>query len=216
MLKMTRAIAIGAMVLALLIAGCGGGSQETASSTQTEAGTQTESGGLLGSPTQTEPNAPLPPAEAVAAIEKGPFTQSLEQGLRAKELRSIKITGSSAAGLVGAVELVVDTRKAPPHTAVSAHIELYSRPREAVARGRARIALLERKGAKVVGGVNSFCGPATLDGQKAWECGGIYGRAYAEAIVTPRGSAPPPEEMPRSLAVTTMSALLDYAQEKGA
>ncbi len=118
--------------------------------------------------------------------------------------------------MVSAVELMVDTRKAPPHTAVSAHIELYSRPREAVARGRARIALLERKGAKVVGGVNSFCGPATLDGQKAWECGGIYGRAYAEATATPRGSAPPPEEMPRSLAITTMSALITYAQEKGA
>jgi hypothetical protein len=140
----------------------------------------------------------------------------LEQGLRAKELRSIKVAGPSAAGMVSAVELVVDTRKAPPHTAVSTHLELYSRPREAVARSRARIALLERKGAKVVGGVNSFCGPTTLDGQKAWECGGINGRVYAEATVTPRGSAPPPEEMPRSLALTTMSALISYAQEKGA
>lgn len=204
------------MVLALLLAGCGGGSQETASSAQTESGAEAESGGVLGSPAQAEPSAPLPPSEAAAALEQGPFTQELEGGLRAKGLRGIKIAGPSTAGLVEAVELTVDTKQAHPVHAVSAHLELYSKPREALARARARIALLERKGAKVVGGVNSFCGPATLHGQRAWECGGINGRVYAEAIVTPRGTAPPPEELPRSRAITTMSALIGYAQEKGA
>lgn len=220
MLRMNRFIAIGAMVLALLLAGCGGSGQGTTSTTQTESdapaesGTQTESGGLLGPETGTESNAQVRPAEAAAAVVAGPFTQQLEGGLRAKGLRSIKIAGPS--GLVKAVEVVVDTSKAHPVNAVSAHLELYSKPRAAVARSRARIALLERQGAKVVGGPLSFCGPTTLQGQKAWECGGAHERAYAEAIATPRGNAPPPDELPRSHAITTMSALLGYAQEKGA
>lgn len=208
------------MVLALLLAGCGGSSQETASSTQTDSGTQaepgtrTESGSLLGPDTGTESSAQVRPAEAAAAVAEGPFTQHLEGGLQARGLRGIKVAGPS--GLVKGVEVVVDTSKAHPVNAVSAHLELYSKPRAAVARSRARIALLERQGGKVVGGPLSFCGPTTLQGQKAWECGGAHGIAYAEAIATPRGNAAPPDELPRSRAITTMSALLDYAQEKGA
>lgn len=198
MLRVRWAIAVGA-VLALLLGGCGG-----AGGDGTEADTGTGSGAQFRS------------AEVAAALSRGPFTQPLSSGLRVKELRRIEVADRSAAKRVGAVELVVDTGKAPPHTAVSAHLELYPNPRAAVERSRAQIGLLERKDAKVVGGPLSYCAPTTLHGRRAWECGGADGSVYVEATVAPRGNAPPHTERSRSLAIGLMSALISYAKEKGA
>lgn len=194
---MRTAAGVGA-ALALLLSGCGG----------TDGTTQADTG--AGSSAQSKS------AELAAAISHGPFTQPLSRGLRAKELRHIEIAGGSAARRVDAVELVVDTRKAPPHTAVSAHLELFPTPRAAVERSRARIALLEGRGAKVVGGPLSYCAPATLHRRRAWQCGGADDSVYVEATVTPRGDAAPPTEPARTLAIGLMSALISYAKEKGA
>src|SRR5262249_21600778 len=121
----------------------------------------------------------------------------------------------SAGSLVEAVEVIVDPKQTGmPVTDVFAHIEVYEKPLAAVEKSRARVALIERSyGPKsLIGGSLSYCGPATLHGQKAWECGGIHGLVFVQAFVSP----PPNENKFSSLALGLMGAMVNYGQENGA
>lgn len=204
-----RAVLTAAAIFALagLLCACGG-----------------SNGQSTGSTAQSKPS-PEAKARAVAArLRQGSVSESFPKGLGVTGLRKVKISAplvsAPSAGLVEAVEVTVDPRRtASSATDVSAHLEVYGKPLAAVERSRARIASIERKygGPKsTVGGTNSYCGPATLHGQKAWDCGGIYGLVFVQALVAPRGGGPPNENKNRGLALGLMSAMVSYGQENGA
>lgn len=189
--------------LAALFGACGGGSDRG-----TEATAQAK---------------PSPEAKALAVaarLRQGSVPKSLAEPLGVKGVREVKTSDPATGGLVAAVEVTVSPRQtvAPAATDIFAHLEVYEKPLAAVERSRARVARIERDyGAKsLVGGPNSYCGPATLHGRKAWECGGIYGLVFAQALVSPPSGGPPNEDKSRNFALGLMSAMLSYGQENGA
>lgn len=187
--------------LAGLLSACGGSSDQSTESTS-----------------QPKPSAKAEALAVAARLRQGSVSESFPKGLGVTGLRKVKISAPSA-GPVEALEVTVDPRRtASPATDVFAHLEVYEKPLAAVEKSRARVALIEREyGPKsVVGGTNSYCGPATLHGQKAWDCGGIYGLVYVQALVAPRGGGPPNENESRGLALGLMSAMVSFGQENGA
>lgn len=195
-------MAAAVFVLAALLSACGGSNdQETESTAQPK---------------------PSPEAKALAVaarLRQASVSEAFPKALGAKGVRKVKISVPANRGLVEALQVTVDPRRtATPTADVFAHLEVYEKPLAAVERSRARIAMIERKyGPKsLVGGTLSYCGPATLHGRKAWDCGGIYGLVFVQALVSPRGDGPPNEDKDRGLALGLMSAMVSYGQENGA
>lgn len=195
---------VATLALAALLSACGGGGNQGTEST-----------------TQPKPS-PEAKALAVAArLRHGSVSESFPNGLGAKGVRKVKISVPADGELVEALQVTVDPKQTVAKataTDVFAHMEVYEKPLAAVEKSRARVALINRQyGRKsLVGGTVSYCGPATLHGQKAWDCGGIYGLVYVQALVLPRGDGPPNEDKDRGLALGLMSAMVSYAQENGA
>ena len=171
------------------------------------AGLLLSGGGSSGS----KPDNGLPNAVAYAALlREGPFTEDLPDGLKADGLAEVNIAEASAAGSLATQQLQVSSNDAPGVTGVFAHFEVYPTPEDALARAKARIALLKRivGSEKVQGGPSSYCSYETIRGPTSWECGATRGLVYAEATVTPNPNAT------QYLATDTVSALLKYADEK--
>lgn len=203
----TALMAVAVFALAALLSACGG------------------SGGQSTEPTaQPKPSAEAEALALAARLEHGSVSKSFPKGLGVTGLRKVKVSAPvvslpSAAGLVGAMEVTVDPKQTEtPAADVFAHLEVYEKPLAAVEKSRARVALINRQYGlrSLVGGTVSYCGPITFQGKKGWECGGIYGRVFVQALVSPRGGEPPNKNKFRGLALGLSSTMVSYGQENGA
>lgn len=204
-----RAVSVVVAVFALiaLLGACGGGGDQATESTS-----------------QPKPSAEAEALAVAARLEHDSASKSFPRGLGVTGVRKVKISAPvvwlpSAGGLVAAMEVTVDPKQTKtPGTDVFAHLEVYEKPLAAVEKSRARVALINRQYGRraLVGGSLSYCGPTTFRAQKGWECGGIYGRVFVQALVSPRGDDPQNKNKFRGLALGLMSAMVSYGQENGA
>jgi hypothetical protein len=168
------------------------------------------SSGSGGGSSGSKPDNGLPnPVAYAALLREGPFTEDLPDGLKAEGLADVNIADASAAGSLAAQQLQVSSN-APGVMDVFAHFEVYPTPEDALARVRARSALIKRivGSEKVQESPSSYCSYETIRGPTSWECGGARGLVYAEATVTPNPNST------QYFATDTVSALLNYADEK--
>lgn len=189
-------------VLVALLSGCGGNGDQGTESTA-----------------KPKPSAEAKALAVAARLRQGAIPESFAKPLGVKGLYKLEISGPATSGLVEALQVTVDPKRAPaPVTDVSAHLEVYETPRAAVERSRARIALIERQyGPKSIeGGTLSYCASVKFHAQKGWECGGTHGLLYVQALLAPRGGGPPNENKARTLGIGLMSAMISYGQENGA
>jgi hypothetical protein len=168
---------------------------------------------LSGGGDGSAPGSDRPQTNAVslaALVRQGPFTEKLPEPLTPTGLMDVRIGDPSAASRVDAVELEAQY----PRNALDSFfstIEIYRSERAATNRAIAQIRRIkEGYGPEhVQGTAESYCAylQPTPPGN-AWQCGGSRGLAYAEVTVSPDANAY------RHYATGTVSALLDYADEK--